>query len=143
MASITFPGLLREKLGGECTTTCLQCHTSPDGGQKTFREAHRPTINKYLGILAARSEDEVARAIENLGAATDTDGDEVPDLDELRTGRLALVRGPGTTCPPTYGCGARIAGHPPSESGHTIEFLIGASVALMLVQRRFRAARAK
>ena len=126
-ASREIPGKLRKALDAPCAPSCMLCHSSPDGGKETVRQ-NVPAITYYATALSG-----TPAPLEGM----DTDNDLVSDIEELRTNRNPWMYGDAPVCVPEYGCGARIAEHPPSESGHTTEFLIGASVALVLVQRRF------
>lgn len=137
-ASQNFPGQLRKALDGTCAPTCLLCHTSMEGGVATVR-FDRPTTLKYRALAAGYDDPakvEAARA--NIGETTDSDGDTIPDLKELTDGSDPWESGGGSKCPPEYGCGARIAERPPTESGHTPEYVLAAGFAIVLLQRRAR-----
>ena len=137
-ASQNFPGQLRKALDGTCAPTCLLCHTSMDGGVATVR-FDRPTTLKYRAIAAGYDDPaKVAAARASLGETTDSDEDGIPDLKELTDGSDPWEYGGGSKCPPEYGCGATIAEHPPTQAGHTPEYVVAAVAAVALLQRRKR-----
>lgn len=84
-ATSSFPGVIRDTLGLDGSPGCTACHTTPGGGGGTatrpfavsLRDAGlQPFNNSSLEAALAQLETE----------GTDSDGDGVGDIDELRAG---------------------------------------------------------
>jgi hypothetical protein len=106
-ASRTYPGLLQSATGMPCAPTCTLCHRDMNGGLFTVV---KPFGKAMIGAgLIGASPDTLKPAVDQLAKdGTDSDGDGVPDIQELQEGRDPNVAGSGMLCGPTYGCGARI-----------------------------------
>lgn len=127
-ASPTFPAYLQEKLNMPCAPQCVLCHQTAAGG--------RGTATKPFGF-AVISNGAVATDTASLGQAvdlveaahTDSDGDGMFDIPELREGRDPDVKGAGLLCGPEYGCSCGT----PRSSTDSLAALLAAGVAASLV----------
>jgi hypothetical protein len=127
-ASSAFPGQIQQELGMSCAPPCTLCHRDNQGGLGT---AGKPFADQMVTAgLEAREPDRIRPALDALeAAATDSDGDGVPDVEELRQERDPNVKGAGVVCGPTYGCGAHVAARDHVDPTALIAAL---AVALML-----------
>ena len=117
-ASGDFPGAVQDALK-TCNLQCTLCHTSPQGGPDRinggFGEAIRSRVtvgdeNSIPGALRAMEGPDCSTATRVAPGPCDSDGDLVPDVEELRENRDPNVPGAGNLCGgPAYGCGARVA----------------------------------
>jgi MYXO-CTERM domain-containing protein len=160
VASQTFPGAMQEYLastpGGAplCPPTCTLCHTSPSGGSETIRITgftenlrNQSALAAMMGgtqLMAAQPSTvgPAMKALETLDCFTDpgtdicdSDGDKVPDVEELRAGTDPDGPGELAECP-QYGCGASVA--PAAARPYEVPgaWLVAALGALVFVRRR-------
>lgn len=160
-----FPGQIQEHLQLTCAPSCLLCHTSQQGGSATIKMASAdhgaPTgygvfvanlrtiglKNHTVGSITATTESVVPwiDALEHQPCegpdatdqrVCDSDGDGMPDIEELKAGRDPDKPGAGAGCP-QYGCGASIATlpHRTSDTGSAAALIAGLGVGLVLARR--------
>jgi hypothetical protein len=149
-ASPEFPAAVQDALQLACAPPCTLCHTSPAGGSVN---AEQPFVNNLLGMvtsppLAVGNMAQALTALETVpcsatadpGCQADptsmactgvcnADGDDTPDVQELRNGTNPNPGGADLKCP-QYGCGARIA---PIPSGRPIDGTAALAALGMLV----------
>jgi MYXO-CTERM domain-containing protein len=123
------PGKLQSALNLGCTPYCLLCHTVPQGGGEYLRT---PFGNVLEGALLSS---DPKTSLEALNT-TDTDGDGMFDIDEIKALRDPSIPGDASICIASYGCGARVAGKPPQPTNNGWLFVIGAA-ALGVLRFRF------
>jgi len=130
-ASPTFPAEIRAHLGLSYTPPCTLCHNTPSGG---FGTVTTPFGKSMMARgLVAENLQSLDTALDALAAEmTDSDGDGVPDIPELKNGTDPNVPGGGGT-PVSYGC-FDVSGQRGSPLG-----LLPLALALLL----FRARRAR
>ena len=110
-ASATFPAEIQKQLGLSYTPSCALCHANGVTGLGTATTKFATSM-KARGLVAndLASLDTALAALEAEG--TDSDGDGVPDITELKNG----TNPNGGGVPPTYGCfsvtGQGLAGSP-------------------------------
>lgn len=111
LASPAFPGVVADELGLESPPPCTLCHTVPTGG---FGTADTP-VGQFLrtrGLLAANVESLRTALLAAEAEGQDSDGDGVPDIEELIVGddpNSSDSRVPE----PSFGCAA--AGRSPAS----------------------------
>jgi MYXO-CTERM domain-containing protein len=161
LASESFPGAIQEYLlatgaAPVCPPTCTLCHTSPSGGSETIRFAGFTGNIQTQSSLAWQNRGEMPpRPLTKLEPSTvgpaihaletlicfmgdklcDSDGDGMPDVEELRRGRDPDGAGLLAECP-QYGCGASVA--PVASRPYEVPgaWLVAALGALVFVRRR-------
>jgi hypothetical protein len=102
-ASETFPARIQKDLGLEQKPDCILCHETEKGEKNTVTRAFGKSMRK--AGLAAGSLGSLDAALQKLEKdGTDSDGDDVPDIDELRMGRNPNAR-EIVTAPPDAGPG--------------------------------------
>ena len=152
-ASPEFPAAIEAHLGMQCPPPCSLCHEDPAGGGPTRGGF---VVGMIVGGLKVDEPETVAPALDAVGTALvdgdnnpatpaalrDTDGDGVADVAELQAGYNPLVPSvPGDPsadliiCPPTYGCGARVATEKPID-GSALAFAFVVAGYLALRSRR-------
>jgi hypothetical protein len=125
-ASADYPAEIRSQLGLSYTPSCALCHTNGNTGIGT---ANTPfaTSMRARGLVAA----DVASLDTALAALTaemtDSDGDGVSDIDELKAGSDPNAVG-GAITPPTYGC-FNVTGQGPGPFGACAWLLVLATLA--------------
>lgn len=151
------PGYVRDSLDMSCTPQCMLCHTTNTSpGKGNLRGAGSfPSSLAEQGIFWS-SEEAMQQALVAMDLAnTDTDGDQMEDIAELKDNNsvtaapgeaLHLARNPnvpgiGEICASEvqYGCGARVASGSKLPSG--IESWVGGvlfALAALSVRRRQR-----
>ena len=128
-ASSIYPPEIRNHLSLSYTPDCSICHAN---GQTGFG-----TVTTPFG-MSMRSRGLVAQNIGSLDTALDalaaerkdSDGDGVPDIDELRAGTNPNLAGGGDIPPPSYGC-FDVSGQPGSPLA-----LVPVVLALLLLRAR-------
>jgi hypothetical protein len=139
-ASPSYPGLINQHLSLSYVPPCSICHQNGVTGYGTVSTP----FGQSMMARGLRAEDPaaLAAALDQLAADhTDSDGDGVPDIQELVAG--TNPNGPGgvgsTRAPqPAYGCGATLAPAGPSR-GAGVAFsalLLAALVGTALRRRR-------
>lgn len=108
-ASSSYPGVVQQFTGAPSTPPCTLCHDSNAGGVGT---ANTPfgSAARARGLVAG-SDDKLREVLEIFkqeaaAGAVDSDGDGVPDYDELVAGTDPNTGGGGEDGPVTaeYGC---------------------------------------
>ena len=134
-ASPSYPTEVFDSLEMDCPPPCAVCHQDQSGGAgtatKVFAEA---LINEGLEGEDDGTVKPALLALEALG--TDSDGDGVDDITELRQGRNPNLSGAEPICGPQYGCGARVANSDADVDPDAA--LLALFVASLLVFRRRR-----
>jgi hypothetical protein len=151
-ASEEYPGKIQSTLGLECAPPCTMCHDNPLGGLGTVRTKFGLAI-RGTGPLDCCSPDSIPAALAALsqpsctpspggvpvaGAPCDSDGDGVPDIEELQAGRDPNAGGADFCSGPRYGCGAHIA---PASGGIDWVSLVIAGATAAVLARSMRRAR--
>jgi hypothetical protein len=136
-ATSNFPPAMQTDLTLKAAPQCAICHTDGNAGG-------RGTVNTPFGA-SARAHGLVAYDATSLSNAltamtadgTDSDGDCVPDVTELKNGTDPNVPDSGKTCAvtassgdlPAYGCGARVASRDEAPRGWIVAFGLGCVLA--------------
>lgn len=85
-AHLQYPELVRDDLALRRAPECTLCHTTETGRKGTAKKKFVSTLH-LLGVPDAYAPDKLAMALGELDAcAVDTDGDEIPDTEEIRSG---------------------------------------------------------
>lgn len=140
-ASQTYPQAVADHLNPPCFPQCTDCHRDNVGGRKTVDKPFGLALMD-LGLRFAMPQ-RIPELLDQLEAAgTDSDGDGVGDVAELRAGEDP--NGEGALCGSElkYGCFNRVAGAPPRGDAP----VAGAGVmlvALALVARRRKSAKGR
>lgn len=134
-ATSGFPSQIRANLDAPVVMGCGLCHATAAGGGPVTTVFGRSMVARGL-----RAGDDAAlatalRALEAEG--TDSDGDGVGDVEELRQGLDPNFAGDAGGEPPAFGCGARVAPHAPAFS-LTAVVLLGLGIAVFARRRRAR-----
>ncbi len=109
LASASYPGEIQSALNMDCAPPCTVCHRDQNGGAGTATKPFAQAMIKD-GDLVGQDPSLVKPALDKLEAAgSDSDGDGVTDVGELRAGTDPNVKGPSPLFCPTYGCGAHVA----------------------------------
>ena len=143
-AHSTFPSLIQSELNMPCTPACTICHRDNLGGFGTVTEPFGKAMQAD-GLFFVEAT--LAPALSKLEQAdTDSDGDGVGDVAELREGRdpngtLDLCSQAALAA--RYGCGAHIAPSPSPDSGAPLSVLFVSLVLGAGLQRGTRRARAR
>lgn len=132
-ASPPFPDVVREELALSSAPVCTLCHDNPNGGLGT---ATTP-FAAYLRSRGLRAGD-TASLRSALAAATaerhDSDGDGVPDVEQLKAGRDPNPS-VSNVAPPEFGCGARVAPSTIPSSGNAV-LLAAVGIGVVGLRRR-------
>jgi hypothetical protein len=138
-ATPDFPQKLADATGAPCVPQCTICHTDSVGGKGTVTKPFGKSMVD-AGLISFDNAS-VAKAVnELLQAGTDSDGDGIGDIAEIRDGDDPNSATAAKACGPTYGCGARIEPKGPIDVGSALAALATA-LGLVLGRRRTRSAR--
>lgn len=111
VASSSYVGAIQSHLGLRAPVPegCALCHTNGVTGINTVNTPFG-TSARALG-LSAGSDTKLAQVLDAMAAAgTDSDGDGVSDVDELKAGTSPNMRdGSAGQAPLQFGCGAQAA----------------------------------
>ena len=138
-ASGNYPGDIADHLGGPAPA-CTLCHASPGGGGPGVTAVASAMAAE--GLTGGANTTAMLAAIDALDAAgTDSDGDEVSDVDELRAGtdpNVAGSTGGGGDTPPAPAYGFGCAASPVSTDAPLLAALAVFAVAGLARRRRSR-----
>jgi hypothetical protein len=108
-AKPTYPARIQSHLALSTPppSDCLLCHGSKQGGGPVVQPFGKSMVD--AGLTGSSNQEQLGAALDKLAAAsTDSDGDGVPDIEELKAGSDPNPSGE----PIQYGCG-QIAPHGP------------------------------
>jgi MYXO-CTERM domain-containing protein len=130
-ASPNYPAEIQKQLGLSYTPSCAICHQNGVTGTGTVTTLFGQAMRAH-GLVAGNiaSLDTALAALEAEG--TDSDGDGVPDIQELKNG--TNPNGTGSATPPTYGCFSVTGQGPGTWSG--VAWLLALAAAFGLRRRR-------
>jgi hypothetical protein len=146
LASPDFPTALAAAVPMPCVPTCDVCHITAAGGPGNVRpDGFADTLRDDYGLFLQQP-GTVEPAVEAARAAQmNTDGDEMPDIDELVIGRNPNSADPsvyicgGDAGGPQYGCGAGRIAKGDSLDGVATFFAASAlALGAALLHRRLR-----
>lgn len=137
-ASPDYPDVLQRELDMPCVPQCTLCHTSNPGRAGTARKDFVAAL-----VVFDRQPEAIPGKLQKLEEAdppVDTDGDGMPDIDELRAGRDPNVDGEGDICAVDlrYGCGARFEPEGSVSRVGAVAALALLGVGLLARRRRMR-----
>ncbi len=137
VASPGYPTEIFDAIDMDCPPPCAVCHQDQTGGAGTATKVFADAmVNEGL---EGENDGSVKPALEALDAAgTDSDGDGVGDLSELKQGRNPNISGDSPICGPQYGCGARIAKPPAAVDSQAALLAVLVAGLLVLGSRRRR-----
>jgi hypothetical protein len=127
-ASSDYPDIIKTKLGLAKAPDCVLCHSDDKGGNGT--------IVTWVGLsmqdfgLQGKRPDVLDATLDRIAREEwDSDGDSLPDVEELRLGSDPND-GPGRTDgPPRPGRGCSLGGSPNAEGGAMVILLALAALA--------------
>ncbi len=132
-----FPPVLKDKLGMDCSPSCLPCHTEVPGLRANLREDGLAFVllqNRVKTVASLEAAlDEMLKPGGKIAPPGDSDGDVTPDLIELAAGENPY--GGADLCLLKYGCGASIAPKAPTRLG-AFAFALAFTAALLRRRRR-------
>ena len=138
-ASPTYPGLLQKDVGMPCAPPCTVCHRDRNGGLYTVTKPFG--LSMMAAGLRGQNADQLSAAVKTLSSdKSDSDGDGIPDIQELKAGTDPNSTANGNICSegPVYGCGAHVAPRPGGGGlGAALAALAG-FVLLVSMRRRRR-----
>jgi hypothetical protein len=129
-AMATFPAEIQSHLGLNYTPPCTFCHATANGGGPIATKFGQAMLAAGLTVNIATLDP----ALDTLNANhTDSDGNGVPDIQQIEAG---LDPSTGTSGPTErYGCGARISTGPVRFSG-TVTSTWAVLGLIMFLRRR-------
>jgi hypothetical protein len=148
LASPTYPAAIATDLGLSKAPACTICHDTASGGTGTANKAFAKAM-MAAGLTGGSNTDALKAALQKLEAdGTDSNGDGVPDIQELKQGKdpnqvAGQGGGPSPAAPElTYGCVAEIAPQRSLGRGAWLPIALvgGVVIAIGARRRRLRAA---
>jgi hypothetical protein len=140
LASPTYPPTIQSELMLEHMPDCTLCHRDDNGGLGTVIRPFGRTMLNHFQLTGNNNVNLLKEAIEGDDAEhLDSDGDGVPDIDELRMGTDPNVGASGVEAPldvPLPETGCAFAARPLGRGGEALALLF---VGLILFRRRSRA----
>jgi hypothetical protein len=130
-ATSGFPSAISSELNAPSVPSCALCHATAAGGGPVTQPFGQSMLARGLRGGDNGSLSMALRALEAEG--TDSDGDGLGDIEELRMGLDPNFDGDASSVPPEFGCGARVAPRPPDDWISTVAGLV---TALVLLRRR-------
>jgi hypothetical protein len=132
-ATSSFPSDIKSELNAPSVLSCALCHATAAGGGPVTQPFGQSMMARGL---RGGNTGSLATALQALEAeGTDSDGDGLGDVEELRMGLDPNFDGDAGSVPPQFGCGARVAPRAPDDWWSTVA---GCLMALALVMRRRR-----
>lgn len=134
-ASPTFPSVVKETLSLGSPPDCTLCHASPSGGMGTANTG----FATYLKSRGLRGGDQASlrSALQAMiGEKHDTDGDGVPDADELKNGTDPNGAVDAAVPPVAYGCGGAQVSPRRALPWPLAMVLFACALAAVLLRRR-------
>jgi len=131
-ASEEFPLVVQNELGVKKAPDCTLCHQTELGGENTATQPFGRTMQKFGAVK--KNDDSLKAALDRDDSeGTDSDGDCIPDTDELRAGtnpNVADVGDGGQHCeapalPPTLQTGCSVSSR--SRNTYAAAVIAGAS----------------
>lgn len=122
-ASPPFPGGIESDLQLSYSPQCAICHA---GGVTGYGTVHMPfgTAMRERGLVP-EDLSSLATALERMKAdGVDSNGNGVPDVDELKAGADPNAGAPGAGDPPQYGCSAAAPAGPIARGAAALLFFI-------------------
>jgi hypothetical protein len=137
-----FPAGIQNAAGIPCAPPCTLCHTETPGSALTATRAFARSL-LATGKLVGGQPQSLRDAVQVLrDKHVDSDGDGVPDTDELAAGSDPSDAGRSAgICGPVYGCGARLARAPAPAFGGAGLLAVALGVLLLARVRRARVRR--
>ncbi|HEY6881879.1 MAG TPA: thrombospondin type 3 repeat-containing protein [Polyangiales bacterium] len=122
-----YPEALQKASAAPCLPHCNVCHRDDNAGSGTVDRPFGRSMERIGGLGGAKAG--VAWAVQTLEQqGTDSDGDGVPDIEELAMGEDPNDAHPTSLCGPEAGCSLR-----PSTREHG---LLALGLALWILRRR-------
>jgi len=130
-ATSGFPSDIATDLNAPSVPSCALCHATAAGGGPVTQPFGQSMVARGLRAGNPGSLSTALQALEAEG--TDSDGDGLGDIEELRMGLDPNFGGDAGSAAPEFGCGARVAPRPPQ---HWFSTVAGLAMALVLLRRR-------
>lgn len=144
-ASPTYPPTIQAQLGLTAAPDCILCHRDDAGGVGTVIRPFGRTMIDHFGLTGGSNIVALKAALEGDDAEhLDSDGDGVPDIEELRAGTDPNVGASGVEAAsdvPLPETGCTFLARPPASRAPLSTALAG--LVLVLARRRRRARAAK
>jgi hypothetical protein len=137
-ASATFPPTIQADLGLASPPPCTLCHRNDLGGAGTVVSPFGRTLVNHFGLTSTNTDGLKGALAGDDAQHLDSDGDGVPDIDELRAGSDPNLGLPGQAPPidvPLPETGCTFAVHAPADR---VPALVLVLAGLVLLSRRTR-----
>jgi hypothetical protein len=132
-ATSSFPSDIKSELNAPSVPSCALCHATAAGGGPVTQPFGQSMMARGLRGGNKSSLSTALQALEAEG--TDSDGDGLGDVEELRMGLDPNFDGDAGSVPPQFGCGARVAPRAPNDWWSMVA---GCLMAVALAMRRRR-----
>jgi len=138
-ASPTFPAQIQSHLDMPCTPPCTLCHRDEHGGFGTVIQRFGLAMQGLQDVgIKGKHPELIGPALDALEQnGTDSDGDDRPDVEELREGSNPNQAGDGVLCA-TYGCAASRAKTSPLGAAPNLVLLLTFSTILRRRRRHLK-----